>query len=187
MGHAIGVAIMHSPSLAELGIRPATPADLPALHALVERCYRGSANTGWTHEGHLFDGPRTDVASLAEVLATPGQAILVADAGAGPLASVQIRNAGKGIGYLGLLCVDPAFQGGGLAKRMIAAAEVLAAHFGATMMEMTVINHRPELIAYYQRRGYALTGDIRYLPAGIGQLRDDISLLVLAKPIGPPV
>lgn len=167
-------------------IRPATPADLPMLHALVERCYRGSDNGGWTHEAALFDGPRTDLASLAAVLAEPGQAILVADAGAGPVASVQIGDAGNATGYLGLLCVDPALQAGGLARRMIAAAETLAAsRFAAARMEMTVINHRPELIAYYQRRGYALTGEIRHLPPGLGQLRDDITLLVMARVLSP--
>ncbi len=173
-------------TLNEFTIRAATAADLPALHALVERCYRGSDNAGWTHEGALFDGPRTDLASLAAVLAAPGQQILLADGGAGPVASVQVSDAGAATGYLGLLCVDPALQAAGLAKRMIAAAEALAAaRFGATVMEMTVINLRSELIAYYQRRGYALTGEERYLPAGIGQLRDDIVLLVLTKPLGP--
>jgi len=163
-------------------IRPAMPADLRMLHALVERCYRGSDNAGWTNEAALFDGPRSDLASLAAVLAEPGQAILVADAGSGPVASVQIGDAGNGTGYLGLLCVDPALQAGGLARRMIAAAETLAvSRFAAARMEMTVINHRPELIAYYQRRGYALTGEIRHLPPGLGQLRDDITLLVMAR------
>ncbi len=171
---------------AALTIRPAIPADLPMLHALVERCYRGSDNDGWTHEGSLFDGPRSDLAGLAAVLAEPGQVILVADTGAGPVASVQVSNVGTATGYLGLLCVDPALQAGGLAKRMIAAAETLAAReFAATVMEMTVINLRPELIAYYQRRGYALTGEVRYLPPGLGQLRDDIGLLVMAKPLIP--
>ena len=171
-----------------LTIRPAMAADLPMLHALIERCYRGSDNIGWTHEGALFDGMRSDLASLAAVLAAPEQLILVADAGAGPVASVQISDAGNATGYLGLLCVDPALQAGGLAKRMIATAETLAAgRFAAARMEMTVINHRAELIAYYQRRGYALTGEIRHLPFGLGQLRDDICLLVMAKPLSPVV
>ena len=166
-------------------IRPATLADLPALHALVERCYRGADNQGWTHEGHLFAGPRSDLASLAAVLAAPDQVILVAaDAGSGPLASVQVSDAGNGVAYLGLLCVDPDRQAGGLAKRMIAAAEALAvARFAARMMEMAVINHRSELIAYYQRRGFALTGEVRSLPAGLCPLRADIGLLVMARPL----
>lgn len=163
-------------------IRPAMPADLPALHALVERCYRGADNQGWTHEGHLFAGPRSDLASLAAVVAAPDQVILVADAGTGPLASVQVSDAGNGVTYLGLLCVDPDRQAGGLAKRMIAAAEALAVtRFAARMMEIAVINHRPELIAYYQRRGFALTGEVRSLPTGLGQLRADIGLLVMAR------
>jgi GNAT superfamily N-acetyltransferase len=182
-GDGIGdVMKIPSSNIDQLTIRAATAADLPELHVLVECCYRGSNNAGWTHEGSLFDGPRTDLASLSAVLETPGQVILIADAGNGPVASVQIGKGLDATGYLGLLCVDPALQAGGLAKRMIAAAEALAAErFAALVMEMTVINHRPELIAYYQRRGYALTGEVRYLAPGLGQLRDDICLLVLAK------
>ena len=165
-------------------IRPATLADLPAVHALVERCYRGADNHGWTHEGHLFAGPRSDLTSLAAVVAAPDQVILVADAGTGPLASVQVSAAGNGVTYLGLLCVDPDRQNGGIAKRMIAAAEALAAaRFAARSMEMTVINQRPELIAYYQRRGFALTGEVRSLPDGLEPLRADIGLLVMARPL----
>lgn len=182
-GGGIGDAMnILPPNIDQLPIREATAADLPELHALVEHCYRGSNNAGWTHEGLLFDGPRTDLASLSGVLETPGQVILIADDGIGPVASVQIGQGRHATAYLGLLCVDPALQAGGLAKRMIAAAEALAAgRFAALNMEMTVINHRPELIAYYQRRGYAPTGEVRYLAPGLGQLRDDICLLVLAK------
>jgi GNAT superfamily N-acetyltransferase len=188
-GDGIGDAMTNlPPNLAQLTIREATAADLPELHALVEHCYRNSDNTGWTHEGRLFDGPRTDIASLSGVLDAPGQVILIADGGNGPMASVQVGQARDATSYLGLLCVDPALQAGGLAKRMIAAAEALAAgRFAATIMEMTVINHRPELIAYYQRRGYAPTGEVRYLAPGLGQLRDDICLLVLAKALLPAV
>ena len=53
-------------------IRPATNADLDALHALVERAYRGdSARGGWSHEADLLGGQRTDRASLAATLHDP--------------------------------------------------------------------------------------------------------------------
>ncbi|MEO8374802.1 MAG: hypothetical protein ABI471_06225 [Sphingomonas bacterium] len=40
-------------------IRLATPSDLPRLHAVIERAYRGeAARAGWTHEGDLLEGAR---------------------------------------------------------------------------------------------------------------------------------
>jgi hypothetical protein len=52
-------------------------------------------------------------------------------------------------------------------------------------MEMTVIALRAELIAWYERRGYALTGERRPFPfEGLingKALRDDLDFVVLAK------
>ena len=67
--------------------------------------------------------------------------------------------------YLGLLCIDPALQTGGLGKQLLAAAEDLARDtFGATVMEMTVIDVRRRLIEFYERRGYRVSGEKRDFP-----------------------
>lgn len=146
-------------------IRVATQADLPALHALVERAYRGdSARRGWTHEADLLDGQRTDLDALADMIAAPDASILVADAAGRIIGCVEIADKGGGTCYLGMLSVDPSSQASGLGKRLIAAAESTAIARGARRMEMTVIVQRPELIAYYERRGYARTGEHRPFP-----------------------
>ncbi len=148
-------------------IRPATPADIPALHALVESAYRGeSAKRGWTHEADLLGGQRTDADALAALLANPEVMLLVAEEESGTLTGcVQGSRVGAARAYLGLLTVDPALQTQGLGRRLIAAIEAAcAAHFGAYVMEMTVIRQRTELIAYYERRGYAVTGEARPFP-----------------------
>jgi GNAT superfamily N-acetyltransferase len=118
-------------------LRTATMADLPALRALVERAYRGdSAKQGWTHEADLLDDERT-----------------------------TDTDQGDGRSYLGMLCVDPAHQAAGLGRRLIAAAERTARDkFGARIMEMTVIDCRSELIAWYERRGYVMRGEMRPFP-----------------------
>ncbi|WP_426165337.1 GNAT family N-acetyltransferase [Sandarakinorhabdus sp. DWP1-3-1] len=168
---------------APLSVRAATPADLPALHALIERAYRSSDGTpGWTHEGHLFDGPRTNLAALELMIAERGQYILMHEADGMALACVLVAANGTRIGYLGLLCVDPFAQATGLGRRLIAAAEREAvARFAATRMEMTVIDARTDLIAWYQRRGYAPTGEVRPLPDSVGSARRSLNLVVLAK------
>ena len=57
--------------------------------------------------------------------------------------------------------------------------------FGAARIEMTVIAQRDELIAWYERRGYALTGERRPFPAhdprfGLPR-RDDLEFVVMEK------
>jgi hypothetical protein len=52
---------------------------------------------------------------------------------------------------------------------------------------MTVVNVRKTLIAWYERRGYALTGETKPFPYGderFGRpLRDDLHFVVLEKDI----
>ena len=149
-------------------IRPATPADIPALHALIESAYRGdTARRGWTHEADLLDGQRTDTTLLSEIVDDPAQRILVAIDGATIIGCVSIARKQHGKAYLGLLSVSPLLQAKGLGKQLIAAAEHAAiAEFSAQVMEMTVIKQRTELLDYYKRRGYSPTGEERPFPFG---------------------
>ena len=168
-------------------IDPATLADLPALHALIESAYRGDfARRGWSHEADLLGGQRTDLATLSVQIEDPGQAILVARDGAVLAGCVAIADRGHGTAYIGLVTVDPRRQATGLGRRLLSAAERHATlHFAAKRAEMTVISLRIELISWYQRRGYALTGETRPFPASNPRFglprRDDLVFVVLAK------
>lgn len=157
---------MTIPTLDPLEIRSALPADLPELRALIERAYRGdAARAGWTHEADLIEGDRTDEATLRAILASADERLLVGLADGAIVGCVQISRSGASKAYLGLLSVDPLRQAGGLGRRLIAAGEVAARErFGAETMELTVVTQRGELIAYYERRGYALTGERRPFP-----------------------
>ncbi|MGC4250178.1 MAG: GNAT family N-acetyltransferase [Sphingobium sp.] len=164
-------------------VRAATPADLPALHPLIERAYRGdSARMGWTHEADLLADPRTDMETLTAIVEDPAQRLLMALDGAGvPIGCVNIADRGGGLSYLGLFCIDPRLQATGLGRQLIAAAEDHAARlFGADRMEMTVIDSRHELIAWYERRGYFPTGEKRPFPI---PLDPPYRMEVLAKPL----
>jgi predicted N-acetyltransferase YhbS len=169
-------------------IRIATAADIPALHVLVESAYRGdSARQGWTHEADLLGGQRTDPQRLATQLATPGETVLVAEQNGALIGCVAVT-AGQPSAKLGMLAVDPTQQTGGLGKRLIAAAEHFARdQLDATRMEMTVIDGRAELIAFYLRRGYALTGAFAPFPyhdRGFGEPKtDQLRFVVMAKPL----
>lgn len=165
-----------------LTIRPAALADLPRLHPVIERAYRGdSARIGWTHEADLVEGERTDLATLSEIVTNPASDLLIALDGDTPIGCVQVVNRGGGLAYLGLLCVEPTIQAGGIGRRLAAAAEAHArSAFGARTMEMTVIDRRAELIAWYERLGYARSGETRDFPIA---LDPPLFMSVLVKPL----
>ena len=168
-----------------LPIRTATVADIPALHALIERAYRGVASReGWTHEADFLTGPRTDAATLAAIIADPAERFLLATDGDVIAACVQLSDKGDGVAYLGFLAVEPRGQARGLGRAMIDAAEDAARAFGATRMEMTVVDRRATLIAFYERRGYALTGETRPFPVDLLE-GEPLAFVVLAKALQP--
>lgn len=144
-------------------LRPGALGDLQGIRALLESAYRGdSARQGWTHESDLLSGDRTSDAEVAAILAAPHQRFVVAEQDGTVIGCVAITDQGQGLAYLGMLAVSPVLQAGGLGRALIAAAEDTARRaFGATRMEMTVIDQRPELIAWYERRGYRRTGEMR--------------------------
>lgn len=162
-------------------IRPALEADLAHLHPVVERAYRGdSARAGWTHEADLVSGERTDLESLRALL-TGDSRLLIARDDDTVLGCVNIADRGDGLAYLGLLCVDPQLQAGGIGRKLVAAAEAAARDiFTATHVEMAVIDRRTELIAWYVRHGYAPSGETRPFPV---PLDPPLSMVVLVKPL----
>lgn len=161
-------------------LRPATTADLPELHALIERSYRGeTSRAGWTHEADYVTTPRTDRATLSAVLADPRERLTLAVRDGEIIGCFQLSDQGAGVAYVGLVTVDPQIQAGGLGKRLLAAAEDDARQrLGARTMELSVVSIRETLIAYYVRRGYAATGEFRAFPVATEQ---PLMLQVMAK------
>jgi GNAT superfamily N-acetyltransferase len=167
-------------------LEPATRDDLPALHALIESAYRGtSARLGWSHEADLLEGQRTDLTALQAMLDDPAQHLLVFRDNELIRACVALTEKGSALAYLGMLTVNPKQQATGLGRLILAAAEEHAAGFGAMRVEMTVIAQREELIAWYERRGYACTGERRPFPHGDPRFglprRDDLEFVVLER------
>ncbi|WP_256775752.1 MULTISPECIES: GNAT family N-acetyltransferase [unclassified Stenotrophomonas] len=174
--------------MSTLTFRSATAADIPALIALVTSAYRGDASrAGWTTEADLLDGARIDAESLQADLARPRSTILLAERDGQLLACAHVAD-DHGKGYFGMFSVDPAQQGGGIGKVMIDAAEAHAAReWGVPVMQMTVIDVREELIAFYERRGYVRTGIKKPFPYGDARFgtpkRDDLRFEILEKPL----
>lgn len=166
----------------------ATSADLPVLHTLVERAYRGeTARAGWSHEADLLTGDRTSVEELQSYLDAGEHIMVWRDEGV-VRACVRLVELTDGLVYLGMLTVDPSLQGVGLGKQLLAAAETYARDtLGASRMEMQVFSRRRELLSFYDRRGYKPTGERRPFPYAewpdAGAQFDDLEFTVLEKPL----
>jgi len=173
--------------MTDLLIRDATEADIPALHALVESAYRGEASrAGWTTEADLLDGQRTDPDDLASVLADPAQGMLTAWRGEALVGCILIADRGEGGGYFGMLSVSPMLQGGGVGRRLVEAAHAaLGERFGARRVRISVFPQRRTLIAWYERLGYAKTGETLPFPYGDPRFglpkRDDLQFVVMER------
>ena len=169
-----------------MDIVPAGTADLSDIHGFVERGYRGdSARQGWTHEADLLGGQRTDLEELRLILDDPARTFLLGRIDGALAACIALQDKGEGLFYFGMLTIDPARQGQGLGKIMLEAAEAHVRALGAHRMEAQVIRQRDELIAWYERRGYALTGETRPFPMhdprfGLPK-RDDLEFVVMEK------
>jgi ribosomal protein S18 acetylase RimI-like enzyme len=165
--------------------RPAILSDIERLHALVESAYRGdSAKQGWTHEAEMLSGQRLDQTMLADMLHDPQQSLVVAEGGDGIVGCVSVTRKGDHA-YLGLLTVAPHLQGQGIGKKLTSAAEDVVRGWDLKRIEMRVIRHRHELIAWYEKLGYVITGETRPFPMDDRRfgvpLRNDLEFIVLEK------
>jgi GNAT superfamily N-acetyltransferase len=169
-----------------LTFRTAETSDVPALVALVESAYRGEASrVGWTTEADLLDGQRTDADGVAAVIALDGSVVLVAERAGGVVACCQLERRGA-TAYFGMFSVRPELQGDGLGRAVLARAEQYAREeWNAVELEMTVIEQRADLIAWYERRGFTRTGEYSPFPYGDERfgvpLRPDLRFERLAK------
>jgi ribosomal protein S18 acetylase RimI-like enzyme len=172
----------------DFNVFEASAADAQRITELIESAYRGpSSRQGWTTEADLLDGQRTDLEAVREALARDDVRLLIATTADDLLLGCcQIERRPDDAAYFGSFAVRPNLQNMGVGKVLLAAAEAAASRqWNVTRMEMTVIAQRGELIAWYERRGYARTGERRPFPyaderAGLPR-RDDLDFVVLEK------
>lgn len=169
--------------------RVAREADAKEIAALVNRAYRPSPQQGgWTHEAQLVAGERTTTEQVLSLFHEQS-AILLLCLGPDIVACVHVQGV-KSSAYIGMLATNPTMQAQGLGKQMLLHAEAYAVeHFDASVLKMSVLSSRPELLAFYERRGYVLTGEVEEYPlsAGVGQpMVAGIHVLSLAKTPASP-
>ena len=164
--------------------RHATIDDISVLTSLLNRSYRGeSSRVGWTTEADLLSGKRIDEAGLLELYNDPDSLILIVQSEEIILATIHAHRKNDTV-HFGLFAVEPNMQGNGIGKALLAYAESQAYNqWKITTAIMEVITHRNELIAYYERRGYAQTGEIVTFPQSDlwNPKVDSLKLAVLIK------
>lgn len=174
--------------MSNITVRPASAVEIPALVALVNSAYRGdSSRQGWTTEADLLGGQRTDAVTLGAQLSAANATILVAEREEGIVGCVYLERLKDGAdAYLGMLTVKPRLQTSGIGAALLTAAEGYAREtWSAEGMRMTVIAQRDALIGWYERRGYARTGETEAFPYGDARFglpkRDDLYFIVMRK------
>lgn len=192
-------------------LRQAETDDIEALEQLLNRCYRQTE--GWTNEADLVGGIRITQAELASIIANPKHYLFVypktiagerdGDEIGGLLGCIAVdikvdadtnksdlnRTDSKNKAYIGMFAVAPQLQGCGVGNVILQAAETFAERHlqgndRPSRLTMSILSHRPELLAYYQRRGYQLNGNSMPFPddGNNGEpKRQDLALLELEK------
>jgi ribosomal protein S18 acetylase RimI-like enzyme len=171
-------------------LEPAAESDFGEIVDLANMAYRGTSGAeSWSSEASVIEGQRLDESLLREQCTVSPEArmLIYRDEGGAILGMVWLDPKADGVWYLGLLTVRPDQQERHLGSALLAAAEDYARVRAGLRIRMTVVHVRSALIAWYERRGYALTGETEPFPYGderFGRpLRDDLYFVVLEKEI----
>lgn len=179
---------------ASVRLRRAEPSDVAGIVTLMNRCYR--SDEGWTNEAQLIGGIRTTADEICSMLNNPQIYLFVfshLDDRQQILACISVDFTpvnDQPAAYIGTFSVMPALQGRGIGDVLLAAVESFITRHaqarGVGHFSMSILSHRPDLLAYYQRRGYTLTGEKMPFPCDGNNgepKRDDLFLEFLQKPI----
>ena len=148
--------------------RPAKISDAESITQLVNSVYRGeNAKKGWTTEADLLGGIRITAQRVEELINLSNSVILLALIENIITGCVHLEKKKNGRCHLGMLSVDVNYQNRKLGRALMDKSEEYAREvFGCNEMEMKVIGQRKELIDYYLRRGYIITGEKEFFTLG---------------------
>jgi predicted N-acetyltransferase YhbS len=141
-------------------ISRAVLSDIPAMNILVNLAYRGEeAKKGWTFESDLIEGKkRTDEKDLLNLFSKESSIFLVAKNNEEKLVGTVFLEIKKEWLYLGMLSVEPGFQGNGVGRSLVISSMEIAHSFGLNGIQIQVVHRRSELISWYERLGFTVTG-----------------------------
>ncbi len=162
---------------------PATLEDIPELMSLLQCGFRG--DKGWTTDSHLLEGAFVTREMLEKDISEPTRLLWkyhAEDDGTNSQGSQMDSNStsGKIIAcvytdnlvetnalYVGRLCVHPDYQGRGLGKIIMKAVEERGRELQCRAITLQTVFGRTELIEWYKRQGFRLTGERTPLQNGL--------------------
>ena len=162
-------------------IRLASKADIQQLTILINTAYR--TLDGWTTEAGMIQGDRIQEKQLYDLLNLENFQLFVLEIDNKLLGCIGV-SLGQQVAEIGSFAVAPAEQNSGYGKQLLDFAEShIFEIFKKNVIQMSLLNVRTELLAYYQRHGYQLTEKIEAYPLGqkLGEPLIPLHLLILEK------
>jgi predicted N-acetyltransferase YhbS len=160
---------MASMAAADLAIVQAELADVPALVDIINEAYEvetGSTGVSFKHTKRIIPAS-SDEAELREQVAG-GQAFKALQDGDGDrimgvivVQPFKDEDTGDDRMYFGPLAVDPAVAGRGVGRALVRFVEARAAAAGCASVDISVVNHRTDILPWYQAK-------LGYVPVGTG-------------------
>lgn len=156
-----------------MNTRFATSNDIPELVRVINLAYRV--------EDFFIDGNRTNAADVKSRMETPDACFIVIDSDESHMSAAVFVDVHENRGHFGVLSVDPAFQGKGLARALIDAVEKHCRDAGCDTLDIEVVNLRLELPAFYAKFGFTESGTSGF--SDTEKLRQDAHLVLMTKPL----
>lgn len=150
-------------------LRPASAADVSELVTLINAAYRTEALV-------LYRKPRINPGRVQQLLAS-GELLVLEEAGE-LVGSVHLARNGDDT-EISLVAVRPARQGNGFGSLLISIAESRARASGCRATRLSIVNHRRDLLGFYERLGYVVCGEAPFIEPG--QTRVPCHFIVLSK------
>jgi predicted N-acetyltransferase YhbS len=154
-----------------LAIREATADDVDAVTRVI--------NAAFEVERFFKRGDRTSPEAIRTLMSKGTMLVATAEDGT-MMASVYVELRGDR-GYIGMLSVDPARQGGGLGRTLMTAAEDYCRAHGCSTADISVVNLRTELPPLYARLGYVEVGTAPF--HDVDEATQPCHFILMAKPL----
>ena len=128
-------------------IRVAGASDISAIISVVNAAYAME---------EFLAGMRTDEERLAKTMER-GVMLVAVEVSSKIVGTIHVQVEGSR-GYFGMLAVEPGWQGAGIGRQMVSAAEDYCRERGGECLDIDVLSLRPDLLDFYKKLGYVETG-----------------------------
>lgn len=165
-------------------LEPVADEEIADVASLITRAFR---STGWHTEEELVTAFTLTEEQLRSqtAITKPNGALLQWRDGRGRVGCVLLRRVNEQKWRFAFLAIEPTLQTSGLGHALLGMIEEYSQQRGATTLCMNAMITRKNLIAWYTRRGYKLTGEtepfVHQADRHGDLLRDDLCFVVLEK------